>query len=154
MAVRFALHFILFLVLLIFKTVTYQGARAGAPPVDPCTLVTKAEMEQIAGKLKSGPKPGSSFGSEDKSCEYVFETTLHLLVFRVHPAEKWDMLTGAYQERKQFAGLGEEAFMRRSSTHGTELWLKKGSGILQLSLKSAAAEEKLKAIAKKAVTRF
>jgi hypothetical protein len=109
---------------------------------------------QIVGRLKSGPKPGSSFGSEDKSCEYVFETTLHLLVFRVHPAEKWDMLTGAYQERKQIAGLGEEAFMRRSSTHGTELWLKKGSGILQLSLKSAVAEEKLKAIAKKAVTRF
>src|SRR3546814_7383292 len=53
--------------LLVFETATYQGARAAALNVNPCTLVTNAELEQIVGKLKSGPKLGSSFGSEDKA---------------------------------------------------------------------------------------
>jgi len=59
-----------------------------------------------------------------------------------------------FQDKKHVAGLGEEAFLHRNPTLGTELWIKKGGVILQLTLKSAAAEEKLKALAKKALSRF
>jgi hypothetical protein len=154
MSVRFAFQFTIFLSLLVFETATYQGARAAALNVNPCTLVTNAELEQIVGKLKSGPKLGSSFGSEDKACKYVFETTLHMLILRVYPTEKWDMAEEIFQDKKNVAGLGEEAFLHRNLTLGTELWIKEGGVILQLSLKSAAAEEKLKPLAKKALGRF
>lgn len=128
---------------------------AAPPAVDACQLVTAAEVEQLVGKLKAPPQLMRE--EHTLTCEYVFVNAHHALELRVFPGE-------ALARVKQFtkratvpvAGFGKGAFLYRDAALGyLELWLKQGDTVLQVALKaSPAAEETVKALAKRALSRL
>lgn len=126
---------------------------AAAPDVDPCSLVTKAELEQVLGKLKSGPKPGLSVGAEDKVCEYVGDEGRTASI-TLHPGEKWEFAKAIFPNKTTVSGFGDEAFARRDSS-GVDLYVKKGDTILVVRVSKRASDlEMAKALVKKALSRL
>jgi hypothetical protein len=124
---------------------------------DPSKLVTKAELEAIAGKIVAGPQsidiggaPACSFTLENKS-------TVELMVLPDAPARR------AFARRK-FGGagvvelpeLGKDAFANPSASDDTaKLYVAKNGVLLNVSMPPGKeAVEKLKAIAKKALARL
>jgi hypothetical protein len=50
-------------------TLISSSVFAGRAIPDPCKLITVAELEEIVGKIRKGPKPADP-GSGEVSCEY------------------------------------------------------------------------------------
>jgi hypothetical protein len=133
----------------------YSSALAAAPAMDACTLVTAAEVEQIVGPLKTPPR----LIREERAltCEYVFVNEHEALALWVFPGAALARAKAFAQDRTMpIAGFGAEAFLYRDTAPGyLELWLKKGKLVLQVALKASSAdEEKVKAIATKALGRL
>jgi len=128
---------------------------AASPAVDPCTILTKAEVEQVIGKLKGAPR-GDSEGAA-RWCNYEFADGKDAFEVWVFPADGIER--GRKQAKKPVAvkGLGDDAFLNRGM-HGLDyldLFIKKGAVTVKLSLKeSAGDEDKVKALAQKAIARF
>jgi hypothetical protein len=128
---------------------------AAPPNIDPCTLLTKAEVEHVIGQLQGNPKADKE--GQAAWCNYEFANGKDAMEVWVFPAEGIDR--GRKEAKKPVAvtGLGEDAFMDRGM-HGldyVDLFIKKGTVTVQLSLKETAGDEdKLKALGQKAVGRF
>jgi hypothetical protein len=128
---------------------------AAPPNIDPCTLLTHAEIEHIIGQLKGNPKADKE--GQAAWCTYAFANGKDAMEVWVFPAEGIDR--GRTQAKQPVAvkGLGDDAFMDRGM-HGLDyvnLFIKKGTVTVQLSLKETAGDEaKLKALGQKAVERF
>jgi len=128
---------------------------AAPPNIDPCTLLTQAEIEHVIGPLQGKPKADKE--GQAAWCNYEFANGKDALEVWVFPAEGIDR--GRQQAKKPVTvkGLGEDAFMDRGM-HGLDyvnLFIKKGTVTVQLSLKETAGDEdKLKALGQKAVGRF
>jgi hypothetical protein len=128
---------------------------AAPPHIDPCTLLTKAEVEHVIGPLQGHPKADKE--GQAAWCNYEFANSKDAMEVWVFPAEGIDR--GRKQAKQPVAvkGLGEDAFMDRGM-HGLDyvnLFIKKGTVTVQLSLKETAGDEdKLKALGQKAVGRF
>jgi hypothetical protein len=136
--------------------VAWRPCVVAAPPtIDPCTLLTKAEVEHVIGPLKGNPKADKE--GQAAWCNYAFANGTDAMEVWVFPVEGIDR--GRKQAKQPVAvkGLGEEAFMDRGM-HGLDyvnLFIKKGTVTVQLSLKETTGDEdKLKALGQKAVGRF
>jgi hypothetical protein len=130
-------------------------AVAAPPNIDPCTLLTPAEVEHVIGRLQGKPKADKE--GQAAWCNYEFVNGKDAMEVWVFPAEGIDR--GRKQAKRPVAvkGLGDEAFMDRGM-HGldyVDLFIKKGTVTVRLSLKETAGDEdKLKALGQKAVGRF
>jgi hypothetical protein len=135
---------------------------AWSPPVvaapshiDPCTLLTQAEIEHVIGPLQGKPKADKE--GQAAWCTYEFANGKDALEVWVFPAEGIDR--GRKEAKKPIAvtGLGEEAFMDRgmNDLDYVDLFIKKGTVTVRLSLKETAGDaDKLKALGQKALGRF
>jgi hypothetical protein len=117
--------------------------------------VTVAEVEQIVGQLKTQPQLMRD--DQALNCDYVFVNAHEALELWVFPGEAMERVKKLMQRhRVPVAEFGTEAFLYRDAALGyLELWLKKGKTVLQVALKASSAdEEKVKAIAHKALSRL
>ena len=125
----------------------------GPPALDPCTLVTQAEAEQVIGKLKNAPK--ASTMEQVKTCEYAGANgeALELWAF---PESGLERARATHKDLTPMADLGQPAFFRRNADIGwVEIYTRKGQVTLEVTMKAAAgADEKVKALAKKAIARM
>ena len=130
-------------------------SHAAPPAVDACTLVTVAEVEQIVGQLKTPPQLLQE--AQTLTCDYVFVNAQEALALWIFPGEALARVKKlVHNQTMPVTGFGAEAFLYRDATLGyLELWLKKGERVLQVALKASSAdEEKVKAIAQKALSRL
>jgi hypothetical protein len=139
----------------LFSSLLSAPLWAAAPAVDACQLVTVAEVEQLVGPLKTPPRLLRV--DPALTCEYVFvqeRDALELWVFPGVALERAKQF--AKSSRVPIAGFGKGAFLSRDAALGSiELWLKKGDIVLQVRLNASSAdEEKVKAIATKALSRL
>jgi hypothetical protein len=127
---------------------------ADDPSVDPCTLLTKAEVEHIIGKVKGTP----ASGQEERAayCVYQFANGMDALELWVFPASGLERAKESIKTRSPVIGLGQEAFITRNEDIPyIDLFLRKGNVTLEVTMKeSPGDEEKVKAIAKKALSRL
>ncbi|BCA53220.1 hypothetical protein W02_03600 [Nitrospira sp. KM1] len=128
---------------------------AAPPAVDPCKVLTTAEVEQVVGKLKGTPT-GDKEG-EAGWCNYEFANGKDAMEVWVFPADGINRGRKVSKKPVTVKGLGDDAFMDRGM-HGLDyvnLFIKKQGVTVKLSLKeSAGDEDKLKTLAQKAVGRF
>jgi hypothetical protein len=131
------------------------SARSAPTIPDPCKLITPAELEQIAGPLKGAPKPGD-IASGDVSCEYKPAKGAAWISVRLHDGELgyWSKRNGGTAP-VALPEFGKDAFANPDFEGSTDLYAKKGSLILRVSLpKGPQALDTAKAIARKALTRL
>lgn len=125
----------------------------GAP--EPCSLLTSAEVEQVVGKLKGSPKGDKEVAAS--WCNYEFAGGKDAMEVWVFPADAIDRARKKAKKPVAVKGLGDDALMDRGAfgLNYVDLYIKKGGTTVKLSLKETAGdEEKLKALAQKAVGRF
>lgn len=132
---------------------------SAAPVPDPGNLITVAELEQIVGKVKEGPKNVECVAPE-VSCEYTLAQDSSWIDIGLFPADQATF----DRNRKSFEGksalpvpeLGKDAFVNPDyADFSAELFVKKGDLVLRVSMpKGPTAVESIKAIARKALTRM
>ncbi len=127
-----------------------------APPVpNPCTLVTAAEMQQIVGPLTGSPR-ATDPASGEITCTYEPAKGPSYIDIRLHEGElsAWKARTGG-KSPVSLPELGKDSFVNPDADGYTELFARKGTLILNVSLPSGpTAVATAKAIAKKALTRL
>jgi hypothetical protein len=125
-----------------------------APAIpDACKLITTAELEQIAGPLKGTPKPG---GPGEVACEYTPVKGPAWIRVSLADGELnyWKSRNGG-KNPVSLPEFGSGAFVNPDFEGSADLYAKKGSFILRVSLpKGPAAVDTAKAIAKKALPRL
>ena len=130
-------------------------AFASPPKVDPCSILTTAEVEQAVGQLKGTPT-GDKEG-DAAWCNYEFANGKDLMEVWVFPADAINRGRKVSKNPVPIKGLGDDAFMDRGM-HGIKyvnLFIRKGGTTVKLSIQETADdEEKLKTLAQKAVGRF
>jgi hypothetical protein len=128
---------------------------AAPPKVDPCSILTTAEVEQAVGSLKS--KPTGDKEGDAAWCNYEFANGKDLMEVWVFPADAINRGRKVSKNPVPMKGLGDDAFMDRGM-HGinyVNVFIKKGDTTVKLSIRETGGdEEKLKALAQKAVRRF
>jgi hypothetical protein len=138
----------------LWLTVLLMAMPSLAAP-EPCSLLTTAEVEQVVGTLKGAPKADNEGAAS--WCNYEFANGKDLMEVWVFPAEAIERGRKVSKKPVVIKGLGDEAFMDRGM-HGinyVNLFVKKGGTTVKLSIQETHGdEEKLKALAKKALNRF
>ncbi|MEP7153856.1 MAG: hypothetical protein ABI856_19295 [Nitrospira sp.] len=128
---------------------------AAPPNVEPCSLLTTFEVEQVVGPLKG--KPTGDKEGDATWCNYEFANGKDLMEVWVFPADAINRGRKVSKKPVAVKGLGDDAFMDRGM-HGIDyvnLFIKKGAVTVKLSLKETAGDEqKLKSLAQKALGRF
>jgi hypothetical protein len=129
-------------------------AQQGAPAIEPCSLVTRAEAEQVIGKLKADPKPHQQ--ERVKICEFESASGTDSLELWVFPESGLDRARDQHKDLKTVTDLGQPAFIRRNTDiDWIELFTRKGAVTLEVTMKaSAGAEEKVRNLARKALSRM
>ena len=129
-------------------------AMGDEPSVDPCTLVSNADVEQVIGTLKGTPT--SVREEQTRFCNYEFANEKDALELWVFPASGLERARKLHKDLSPVTGLGHDAFMRRNKEiQYIELFVKKGDVTLEVTMKEAPGdEEKVKTLAKKALTRL
>ncbi|MDF0644442.1 MAG: hypothetical protein P0111_10450 [Nitrospira sp.] len=130
-------------------------AVAGSSAVDPCKVVTTAEVEQTIGKLKGTPKADKE--GDAAWCNYEFTNGKDAMEVWVFPADGLERAKRKAKQTVAVKGLGDEAFLTRGmfGLDYVDLYIKKGNTTVKLALKETAGdEEKLKMLGQKAVGRF
>ena len=128
---------------------------AAPPGLNPCTLVTTAEVEQVISKLKGAPK-GDTL-ADAKSCTYEFANGQDEFEIWIGPGDAFTRMRNDAKKPVLVGGFGEEVFMDRGRLDlgSLELTMRKGAVLAQLSIREGAGDEaKLKALAQKAVGRM
>ena len=129
--------------------------QAAPPAVDPCKLLTPAEVEQVIGKLKGAPT--SETLGDGVRCGYDFADEKN--EFEIWASEEsWSkVLHKDAKHPVMVRGLGEEAFMDRGKVdpEDVDLYIRKGATlIILMTRRNPGDEEKLKTLGKKAVARL
>lgn len=126
-----------------------------AAPPEPCSLLTTAEVEQVVGKLKAAPTTDKE--GDASWCNYEFASGKDALEVWVFPSEAIGRGRKISKNPMTVKGLGDDAFMDRGM-HGLKyvnLYIKKGDTTINLSIQETAGDEdKVKALAQKALRRF
>jgi len=154
--IRVAHYLIVFVVSASMIGICVSSLVLAAPPaIEPCKIVTVAEVEQIIGKLKAAPTTGKE--GDAAWCNYEFVNGKDAFEIWVFPASGIDRARKLAKKAVQLKGLGDDAFMNRGM-HGldyVDIFIKKGSATVKLSLhETAGDEDKVKALAQQAVGRF
>jgi len=122
---------------------------------EPCSLLITTDVEQVVGKLKGSPKADQE--GDAKWCNYEFANGKDAFEVWVFPADGIERGRKVSKKPVAVKGLGDDAFMDRGM-HGLNylnLFVKKGSVTVKFSLQETAGDEdKLKALAQKALGRF
>jgi hypothetical protein len=121
---------------------------------DPCTLVATAEVEAVVGKLKGSPR--SSQNGRARVCDYEAANGTDYLSVWLYPSSDLDRFRKDALNPTTVTGIGEDAFVAHNTRFEiVQLLAKKGRALLQVMLTdTTGAEEKVKAIARKAIARF
>jgi hypothetical protein len=130
-------------------------ASAAPPTVDPCKVLATAEIEHTIGKLKGTPKADKE--GEVAWCDYQFANGKDAMEVWVFPADGLDRAKKKAKNQTAIRGLGDEAFLTRGmfGLDYVDLYIKKGSTTVKLSLKETTGDEdKLKTLGQKALGRF
>ncbi len=137
--------------LVVFGFALDAPAQQAAPAVDPCKLVTAADVEAIVGRLKGLPKSDVSEGA--RVCSFAFTDRANELEIWVYPAAGLERARAAYKDLTVVTDVGAEAFLRRNPTiDWIELYAKKGGVTLQVAMPRGAGDaDKVKALARKAL---
>jgi len=128
---------------------------AAPPTIDPCALVTPAEVEQVLGKLKGAPT--SETLGDGVRCSYNFADENNELEIWASGGSWSKLLHKDAKQPVMVKGLGDEAFMDRGKNdpEAVDLYIRKGATLIVLMTRKAPGdEEKLKALGKKAVGRL
>ena len=131
---------------------------ANADPAhpDPCKLITVAELQQIVGPLSGAPQ-ASSPGPGVATCTYTPVKGPRFIDINVLEGDL-AALRGSHTYKDNAVSLpefGKDAFMNPNSHDYADVFVKKGTFVLQVSLPTApAAIDTAKAIAKKALVRM
>jgi len=128
-------------------------AQAAAPAVDPCQVVTIAELEQVFGKVKGTPTKEGEGGM----CSYEFANGKDEFAVAVFRSGGFEFERKRSKKPISIKGLGDEAFLDRGmhDIPYVNLYIKKKTATVKLSiLETAGDEEKLKMLAQKVVGRF
>jgi len=128
-------------------------AMAAPPAVDPCTVVTVAELEQVIGKVKGAPTKEGEGGI----CNYEFVNGKDEFSVAVFPSGGFEFERKRSKKPIPIKGLGDDAFLDRGmhDIPYVNLYIKKKSATVELSIKETAGDEdQLKMLAQKAVGRF
>ena len=146
---------LLCLLLSAFISITAAPTMAAPPNVDPCTLLTPTEVEQVIGKLKGAPT--SETLGDGVRCGYDFVDEKN--EFEVWASqESWTK--ALHKDAKKpvmVKGLGDEAFMDRGKIdpEDVDLYIRKGATLIVLmTRKNPGDEEQLKTLGKKAAGRL
>ena len=140
-------------------------AFAEAPAIDPCKLLTRAEVELVMGHKIERVEP---FKGEDPTkwgCEYDFGDEEIGLGLEVGPFRAWlERYTFLSKTAVSVNGLGGEAWMDHDVIGGQGqvlLLIRKGNGPwtfstpgVHLRMIDSAKDEKIKALAKKVIGRM
>lgn len=139
----------------VFVSVAPTPISAAPPNVDPCALLTIAEVEQTVGALKG--KPTGDKEGDAAWCNYEFANGKDAMEVWVFPSEAIGRGRAISKNPVTVKGLGDEAFMDRGM-HGlnyVNLYVKKGHTTINVSIQETAGdEEKVKALAEKSLRRF
>jgi hypothetical protein len=124
-----------------------------APSVDPCTLVSVADVEAIVGKLKGAPR--SETNERARSCSFAFAGSDEMEIW-VYPVDGLDRARKLYKDLIAVTDVGAEAYMRRNpSIEWLELYARKGTASIQVTMKSPPGDtDKVKALARKALAKL
>jgi hypothetical protein len=130
------------------------SARQLPPPaVDPCTLVARADVEQIVSKLKAAPK--SETNERVRMCTYEFASSGDQLEIWVFPQSGLDRAKTTYKDLVPVTDIGQPAFQRRDPSIGwIEIYTRKGETTLKVTMKGSGDLEKSKALARKALQKL
>ena len=131
------------------------GAAHAAPPPDPCTLVTVAEMQQIVGPLKGAPT-GTDPKSGEISCSYTPAKGPSFVEVSLQDGDlaAWKKRNGG-KNPVAVPEFGADAFINPDFENWADLYAKKGGLVLRVTMpKGAQSIESVKAIARKALARL
>ncbi len=138
----------------IFLICASAGAIADAAP-EPCSVLTTAEIEHVVGKLKGAPKADQE--GRAAWCNYEFANGKDAMEVWVFPDDVIDRARKHAKKSVTVKGLGDDALMDHGA-HGldyVDLYIKKGGTTVKIAIKETAGyEDKVKALAQKAVGRF
>jgi hypothetical protein len=130
-------------------------ASAAPPMPDPCKLVTVAEMQQIVGPLSGAPR-ATDPKSGEITCTYSPAKGPSFVDISLHDGDlaAWRKRNGG-KNPVALPEFGNDAFVNPDFQDFADLYAKKGSLILRVSLpKGPQAVEAVKAIARKALPRL
>lgn len=131
-------------------------ALTGDPTIDPCSLVSKVEVEQTIGKLKAAPRSGKN--DRVLTCDYEFVDDANELSVWVYPTAVMERARKSLKDLVPVKGLGEEALLVRHdpTLDFTRLFVKQGNAVVEVSVPVAmpGAAAKVEALARKAVGRM
>ena len=105
--------------------------------LDPCSLVARAEVENMVGELKEAPKPDTGL-QQEKECNYTNKEGAWLKA-SIYSSQRWGMQKGIVSEMNPtpIEGVGDEAFgVKRGSSY--EVYVLKGKLILEVSSSAGA----------------
>jgi hypothetical protein len=121
------------------------------PDVDPCSLLTRAELEAVFGELKGAPRADRGLRNE-RECRFA-NTNGQWLELSLYGTDRWELEKGTVSEQHPVAvpNLGDEAF---SVWQGTEkdLYIRTPGAVLQAS--GSCSLETITTLAAKAVARL
>lgn len=144
------------LTLLAAASLRFADPAHGAPALpDPCKLITVAEMQAIVGPLKGAPK-GTDPKSGEISCGYTPSAGPSFVDIALHDGDlsAWKKRNGG-KNPIALPEFGNDAFVNPDSNDFADLYAKKGSVVLRVTMpKGAKSIEAVKAIARKALARM
>lgn len=145
---------VLLLALLLPRSPLSSLSPQGEITLDPCTLVAKADVEQIVGKMKGNPK--SQQNGRARVCQYEAANGTDFLDVWLYPSNNLERFRKDAPNPTSVSGIGQEAFVAHNTRfEQVQLLARKGNTLLQVVLTdSKSAEDKVKAIARKAIERL
>jgi hypothetical protein len=143
------------LVLAALGTGAALPARTAPATPDPCKLVTVAEMQQIVGALDGAPR-ATDPKSGEITCSYTPAKGPSFVDVSLHDGDlaAWKKSNGG-KNPVAVTEFGADAFVTPDFQNFAELYAKKGSLVLRISVpKGPQSIEIVKAIARKALPRL
>jgi hypothetical protein len=125
--------------------------RSSTPDIEPCALLSHADVESIFGTLKRDPKSDQGL-REEKQCRYQ-NTDGQWLKVSLYGADRWELEKGIVSEQHPapITSLGDEAFSVKQGTDSV-IYVRKGGGVLEISC--SCGLPKARAIAGNAIVKL
>ncbi len=128
---------------------------SAATALEPCSVLTAADIDQVVGKLTGEPKANRV--DLAAWCDYQFANGTDALEVWVLPANGLEQARKKAKKPVSVKELGNDAFMDRGA-HGldyVDLFIKNNAVTVELSLKETAHDEaQLRALGAKALSRL
>jgi hypothetical protein len=121
------------------------------PDVDPCSLLSRAEVEAVFGELKGAPRADRGLRNE-RECRYS-NASGQWLELSLYGTDRWELEKGTVSEQHPVAvpNFGDEAFSVRQGTE-KDIYVRMRGAVLQTS--GSCSLETITTLAAKAVARL